>query len=158
MLEFRQAVEGRDHPWKFIGKDMSDGTIRSLGVLTALFQPRMDRRISVIGIEEPELTLHPAAAAVLRDALWDASRSAQVLVTSHSPELLDDRRVQDSELLSVVSEQGMTRIGPVDEVARSALRDRLFTAGELLRANQLAPDSSSGPAAERASLFGEGSA
>jgi predicted ATPase len=154
LLEFRQAVEGRDRPWKFTGKDMSDGTIRSLGVLTALFQPRVDRRISVMGIEEPELTLHPAAAAVLRDALWDASRYAQVLVTSHSPELLDDRRVQESELLSVVSRRGMTQIGPVDEAARSALRDRLLTAGELLRADQLEPDPSSALDPDQLHLFG----
>jgi predicted ATPase len=137
---------------------MSDGTIRSLGVLTALFQSKADRRISVIGIEEPELTLHPAAAAVVRDAIWDASRTAQVLATSHSPELLDDRRVQDSELLSVVSQQGMTRIGPVDEVARSALREHLFTAGELLRADQLAPDLSSVSKLEQVRLFDEESA
>jgi hypothetical protein len=40
----------------------------------------------------------------------------------------------------VESDNNNTRIGPVDKIGRSALRDRLFTAGELLRQNQLAPE------------------
>ena len=35
---------------------------------------------------------------------------------------------------------GETRIAPPDEASRTALRDHLFTTGELLRLNQLAPD------------------
>jgi hypothetical protein len=34
----------------------------------------------------------------------------------------------------------MTHIGPIDEAGRNVLREKLFTAGELLRLNQLAPD------------------
>jgi hypothetical protein len=34
----------------------------------------------------------------------------------------------------------VTQIGPLDEAGRSVLKDKLFTAGELLRQNQLAPD------------------
>ena len=33
----------------------------------------------------------------------------------------------------------MTVIGPVDDAGRSVLREGLFTPGELLRQNQLAP-------------------
>ena len=39
-----------------------------------------------------------------------------------------------------LSEHAETRIGPLDETGRSALRDHLFTAGELLRMDQLHPD------------------
>jgi hypothetical protein len=46
-------------------------------------------RISLIGIDEPEIALHPAAAGVLFDALTEASERVQVLVTSQSPDLLD---------------------------------------------------------------------
>ena len=41
----------------------SDGTVRLLGLLTALYQ---ERPPSLIGIEEPELTIHPGAQACLR--------------------------------------------------------------------------------------------
>ena len=42
--------------------------------------------------------------------------------------------------LAVLSEDGQTRIGPLNEADRSLLRDRLFTAGELLKQGQLTPD------------------
>jgi hypothetical protein len=63
-----------------------------------------------------------------------------VLVTSHSPELLDDGDIPDESILAVVSEHGETRIGPLDATGRSVLRDHLYTPGELLRMDQLRPD------------------
>jgi predicted ATPase len=141
-LMFRQNVVGAEHPWQFGAANMSDGTLRALAVLVALFQASngMASRTPLVGIEEPETALHPAAAGILRDSLWDASRSTQVIVTSHSPELLDDAKLPVEALLAVLSDQGETQIGPVDEGTRQLLRDRLFTAGELLRLNQLRPN------------------
>ena len=43
-------------------------------------------------------------------------------------------------MLAVVANAGETRIAPLDEATRDTMRDRLFTAGELLRLNQIAPD------------------
>jgi predicted ATPase len=139
-LEFRQEVRGANHPWRFLASNMSDGTLRALGVLVALFQTNgsADRRL--VGIEEPEIALHPAAAGILTDGLRDATERVQVLVTSHSPDLLDDKAIPDDSILAVVSEHGETRIGPLDEAGRSVLRDHLYTAGELLRMDQLRPD------------------
>ena len=37
-LEFRQDVAGSRHPWRFLANNMSDGTLRVLGILVALFQ------------------------------------------------------------------------------------------------------------------------
>lgn len=62
------------------------------------------------------------------------------LVTSHSPDLLDNKDIPDNSILAVVSEHGETHIGPLDETGRSVLRDHLYTAGELLRMDQLRPD------------------
>jgi hypothetical protein len=45
-------------------------------------------------------------------------------------------------LLAVDNDGGLTRIGPIDNAGRQMLRDRLFTAGELLRQSQLVPDRS----------------
>ena len=141
-LDFRQEVRGAKHPWRFLASNMSDGTLRALGVLVALFQSNgetMERR-HLVGIEEPESALHPAAAGVLIDSLTDASQLAQVVVTSHSADLLDNDAIPDSSILAVLSEEAETRIGPLDEAGRSTLRDHLFTAGELLRIDQLRPD------------------
>ena len=141
-LDFRQEVRGAKYPWRFPASNMSDGTLRALGVLVALFQgdgESVERR-HLVGIEEPESALHPAAAGVLIDSLTDASQWTQIIVTSHSADLLDNAAIPDTSILAVLSEHAETRIGPLDEAGRSALRDHLFTAGELLRMDQLRPD------------------
>ncbi len=152
-LEFRQHVEGSKDPWRFPAINMSDGTLRALGILVALLQARVEERVRLVGIEEPEVALHPAAAGILRDALRDGSRHAQVIVTSHSPELLDASDVSAEEIVSVVAEKGKTLIARLDEATRSSLRDRLYTAGELLKANQLTPDLDAVPEPKQLRLF-----
>lgn len=139
-LEFRQEMAGAKHPWRFLAQNMSDGTLRALGVLAALFQGNRDYSPTLIGIEEPETALHPAASAALREALNKASGQTQIIVTSHSPDLLDDQLLNADSLLSVSSEMGETRIAPIDQASRDAIRNSLFSAGELLRLNQLTPD------------------
>lgn len=143
-LEFRQQVAGSKDPWRFLASNMSDGTLRALGILVALFQASNDgkQKVPLVGIEEPEVALHPAAAGVLLDSLRDASRNTQVIVTSHSPDLLDDADIDTNSILAVVADGGVTNIGPLDETGRSALKDKLYTAGELLRLNQLLPEKS----------------
>lgn len=138
-LEFRQSVDGAKDPWRFHAQNMSDGTLRALGILVALFQTHARSGIPLVGIEEPETALHPAAARVLMDALKEASQFVQVVVTSHSADLLDDAELEGSQILAVANERGTTRIASVDEATRSVLKDKLFTVGELLRKNQLAP-------------------
>jgi predicted ATPase len=156
-LEFRQDMAGAKHPWHFLAQNMSDGTLRALGVLTALFQGNQDHAPMLIGIEEPETALHPAASAALREALSQASMRSQIIVTSHSPELLDDRSMAPEQLLAVVSEGGETKIAPLDVASGQVMRERLFSAGELLRLNQLAPDEAylQTAAQNQAGLFGE---
>ncbi|MCQ4167052.1 AAA family ATPase [Tahibacter harae] len=139
-LEFRQDVPGARDPWRFTAQNMSDGTLRALGVLTALFQRNDDFAPTLIGIEEPETALHPAASAALREALALASTHTQVIVTSHSPELLDDTSIRDDHILAVSSDAGETRLAPVDGASRKAIREELFSAGELLKLGQLQPD------------------
>jgi predicted ATPase len=142
-LEFRQFVQGQKHPWNFPASSMSDGTLRVLAVLLAVFQTMPGHTQPVpplIGLEEPEVALHPAAAQVLLSALRQASRVRQILVTSHSPDLLDNQDIPAEALLAVDNQNGVTRIGPIDQAGKSALKERLFTPGELLRLNQLTSD------------------
>jgi predicted ATPase len=144
-LEFRQRVGTNKAPWRFMAENMSDGTLRALGVLTALFQSAngADKKPLFVGIEEPEAAVHPGAAGVLRDGLRAASQTTQIAVTSHSPDLLDDKDISDESILAVVNRNGETKIGPLDSAGRTSIRDRLYTAGELLRLNQLEPDPAS---------------
>ena len=125
-----------------LANNVSDGTLRVLGVLVALFQGAgMDSvNAMLVGIEEPEGALHPAAAGVLTDVLLEASERVQVVVISHSAELLDRHTIPLDAIVAVVSEDGETRLAPLDATGRTMLRDHLFTAGELLRLDQLTPD------------------
>ena len=141
-LEFKQDVAGAKHPWRFLVNNMSDGTLRVLGILVALFQENGDaqKRALLVGIEEPEVALHPAAAGVLLDGLRDAADKTQVIITSHSPDLLDDKNLEVESILVVEARAGNTVVAGVHEAGRSALGNRLYTTGELLRLNQLQPD------------------
>jgi predicted ATPase len=132
---------------------MSDGTLRALAVLTAVFQFGDRAPAPLIGIEEPETALHPAAAGLLLDCLREGTRDRQVIVTTHSPDLLDNDEIGAEQLLAVISVDGKTTIGPVDAASRNALRDSLYRAGELLRLGQLEPDQTSLSDAEQLQLF-----
>ena len=141
-LVFTQKVAKAEGTQRFLANNMSDGTLRSLGILVALFQEHRDptKRVLLVGIEEPEIALHPAAAGVLLDALRDAANKTQIIITTHSPDLLDDKEFDPESILAVEARNGVTMIADIDEAARSAVRDRLYTAGELLRINQLQPN------------------
>jgi predicted ATPase len=133
-LRFQQIFASDDRLHEFDSSSMSDGTLRAAGVLTALFSGT-----GVVGIEEPEVALHPAAVGVLMDALRDASDRRQVLASSHSSDLLDVPGIQPSELVAVRFVSGRTVIGPLGPVGAKALDAATFTAGELLRTDQLQP-------------------
>jgi predicted ATPase len=88
----------------------SDGTLRLLGLLVALLQ---DPSPSLVAIEEPELTIHPGALAVLADFMKEAILRTQVLVTTHSPDLID--RLPIESIRAVTAEGGSTKAGMVAE-------------------------------------------
>jgi predicted ATPase len=146
-LEFLQQVKGAKRPWRFSAASMSDGTLRAVGVLAALLQagPKRngDHGVTLVGIEEPEVALHPAATGVLLDALLEASHFVQVIATTHSPDLIDSAEIPTEAILAVRSEADVTQIGPVDEAGRKAVKRGLYTPGELLRSDQLLPDAAS---------------
>jgi predicted ATPase len=154
-IQFRQRVVGSKQPWQFPAINMSDGTLRALAVLTSLFQFGEPERATarLIGIEEPETALHPAAAGLLLDCLREGARERQVVITTHSPDLLDNDAITADQLLAVTAVDGKTTIGRVDAASRQALRDSLYRAGELLRLGQLEPDETSLSNAEQLDLF-----
>ena len=141
-LSFRPKITDNGYRGRFLANNMSDGTLRALGILVALFQGDHDaqKNVTLVGIEDPEIALHPAAAGVLLDALRDAAHKRQVITTTHSPDLLEDKHLDVDSILAVKAYNGNTVIAPVNEVSRSVVRDKLFTIGELLRQDQLQPD------------------
>jgi predicted ATPase len=140
-LEFSQKVKGAQHPWTFHANSMSDGTLRTLGTLVAVMQfYSSEEPVRLVGIEEPETALHPAAAGALMDALREVSANTQVVLTSHSPDLLDKLDPEHERLLVVQATEGETEIGNADSASRDAIRNHLYSAGDLLRMDQLQID------------------
>jgi predicted ATPase len=132
-LEFTQEW-GAKKRLKFEAFSMSDGTLRALGLLTAVYQRPLP---TVLVIEEPEATIHPGALGAILDLLRHASRHMQVVVTTHSPELLDAKWIEDRHLRIVSWRDGATHVSQVAESSRNALQQHLMGAGELLRSNAL---------------------
>lgn len=130
-LQFKQDVgDEKGQPLTFLPSSVSDGTLRVLGVLLAIYQQSRPR---VLGIEEPESTVHPAAAEVLFDAIRHGTRWSQVLVTTHSPEFVEHKGVRIEELRAVEMVHGETIVTELDGPSKEAIRQRLCTPGELLR-------------------------
>lgn len=132
-LEFTQNRVAAE-PVKFEAFSMSDGTLRVLGLITAVFQRPAP---SLLVIEEPEASMHAGALGSILDVLRLASRSMQVVVTTHSPDILDAKWIQARHLRILSWENGVTRIGRVSEGVRTALSKHLMSAGELVRSNAL---------------------
>ena len=111
---------------------ISDGTLRMLGILTALYQ---HPKPAVIALEEPELTVHPGAIPVIADAIKEASRSSQIIVSTHSTELVD--HFEPEQIRAVEMVDGVTRVSPVNAVQVRAVKEKLFTLGELMSSEGL---------------------
>jgi len=118
----------------FEGFSMSDGTLRAIGLLAAVFQRPAP---SLLVVEEPEATIHPGALESVLDLLRHASKHMQVVITTHSPDLLDAKWIADRHLRIVEWNEGATRVAPVSDSTRKALQGHLMGAGELLRSNAL---------------------
>jgi len=144
-LQFKQDV-GLTHPWTFDALNMSDGTLRVLGLLLAVYQPGHH---SVVAIEEPEATVHPAVLEMVVEVLIDAANERQLLLTSHSPDILDQKDLTDNQIRAVTVEESRTLICSLAESSRKAVRERLYTPGELLRSDELKPNVAEAEAAAR---------
>lgn len=132
-LEFTQQGEGMS-ALRLGPHSMSDGTLRTLGLLAAVFQPTLP---SMLIVEEPEATIHPGALGTILDVLRHAARSTQTVVTTHSPDILEARWIEGRHLRIVNWEGGATYVAPVSEATQTALHEHLMDAGELLRGNAL---------------------
>lgn len=129
--EFGHARPGGSTQW-FEAARESDGTLRVAGILTALVQ---QPPLLMIGIEEPEQTVHAGVLPILADFLRSASETTRVVVTTHSPELLDLVPVSGIRVVDRID--GTTRVGRLDEGQQSLVRRRLESPGGLLRTQGL---------------------
>jgi len=134
VAEFKQRAKAQKGKRWFAAAQQSDGTLRVAGLLTALLQTSS---LPVVGIEEPELTVHPGALPMLYDYLRQASELSQILVSTHSPIMLDVVDTEKDAIFVVNRVDGKTDVKQVtnrqlEPVRRSLLRlGDLFVSGDL---------------------------
>jgi predicted ATPase len=112
--------------------DLSDGTLRFLFLLAILANPEPP---ALIAVEEPEIGLHPAMLPIVAEFATDAANRTQVILTTHSPELLDAFRDCCPAATILACLDGETKLGvPTGEQLASWLK--YYRLGEYLRTGE----------------------
>lgn len=131
-LMFFQGTEHGNR--EFMAKQMSDGTLRAFAMLLAIAQPA---RPGFLVIEEPEIAIHLGALQSFIEILQAESQAMQIVLTTHSADIVDS--VPVDALRVVWSDGEQSRVAPVSDHTREVLRSGLITPGALLRADALDP-------------------
>lgn len=107
MQDGRLLLQVKDAPFErpILAKFASDGTLKMLAYLTVLNDPNPPQ---LIGIEEPENQLHPRLLPELAGECRAASARSQLMVTTHSPFLIDALKPEEVWVL-YRDEQGYTK-------------------------------------------------
>ena len=97
--------------------DFSDGTLRLIGLLWTIISSPANG--GVLLLEEPELSLNAAVVQKLASLLAMAQRgtSMQVILSTHSPELLDDEGIRPGEVLVLRVTSDATVANQLSEIA-----------------------------------------
>ncbi len=113
--------EGGDYRWvslkmkgqEYSLREVSDGTLQILLLSALLFG---SDKMSVLGIDEPELNLHPAWLRVVASWMMRANSAEQIFVSTHSSDLLDafteGFRTGEVHLLVFNQEGEVKRVSP----------------------------------------------
>ncbi len=113
---------------------MSDGTLKFLSLLAALFHPSPP---PLMCIEEPEAGLHPDALQLVAEALLEASASMQLIVTTHSDALVDALTDRPESVL--VCERDFDNGTQMKRLSKEDLKEWLedYTLGQLWRKGEI---------------------
>jgi predicted ATPase len=108
MPDGRLLLQIKDAPFDqpILSRFASDGTLKMLSYLVALYDPDPPR---FIGIEEPENFLHPRLLPELAEECRKASEHSQLLVTTHSPFFLNSAKPNEVRVL-YRDEKGYTQV------------------------------------------------
>ncbi|MFH0938365.1 MAG: AAA family ATPase [Planctomycetota bacterium] len=107
----------------------SEGFRRFLAHLIALYQSPPKQTLV---FEEPEKGIHPGALAALAEQLkaCPKARRGQVIITTHSPELLDKFPVDNIRIVERSNYE--TQIGSVTVEQMQSIKESLMSTGEML--------------------------
>lgn len=120
-LELRRDVRGRYEHWRPQGawqteERFSDGTLRLMGLLWASLAGS-----GPLLLEEPELSLHPDVVRFIPQMFARIQRRSgrQILISTHSTDLLRDDGIGLDEVLLLEPETEGTSVQPASSYGRS---------------------------------------
>ncbi len=127
------------HNGYITARDLSDGTMLTLGLLCILHGPK---RPALLCLEEPETGLHPRRLRWLFDRManlaypLEGQKRTQILLTTHSPDLVDLFK-DTPESIHVVDQQTQaggihsTRITPLPKILEKLHTDPNISVGHV---------------------------
>jgi predicted ATPase len=145
-------LRGRYYHWRPKGawqseEQFSDGTLRLLGLLWAVLDGS-----GPLLLEEPELSLHPDVVRFLPPMFSSMQRRTgrQVLVSSHSADLLRDEGIALNEILLLKPDKEGTRV----ELASDLKNARALVEGGVPLPDAVLPETRP-PRPQQLALFGD---
>ena len=113
---------------------LSDGTLRLLCLLAVLLDPTAP---PLVCIEEPEIGLHPDAIRMIGELLVEASERMQLIVTTHSPALVDALTAKpESAIVCERDFDGFTQLRRLQKADLDEWLER-YSLGELWRKGEI---------------------
>lgn len=94
---------------------LSEGTLRFLWLITSLLSPAIP---PLLMVDEPEVSLHPELLMLLAAVLQDAAANSQILVATHSPDLI--RWLRPEQVLVMDKIDGATSVTWADSLNLAA--------------------------------------
>ena len=112
---------------------LSDGTLRWLSLLTILLHPDPP---PLVCIEEPELGLHPDMIQPLAKLLLSAAERMQLVVTTHSDDLIDEMSANPAAIIVCEKHLGSSVFRRLDAGQLSEWLER-YRLGQLWRTGEI---------------------
>jgi len=140
-LEFPPAEDQRVQMrirWKSLrnshsAADLSEGTLKFLMLIAVLANPN---RGELVAIDEPETYLHPSMFPIIAELATEASKSSQIIFTTHSPEFLTAIGVQDPTTAVLQNVGGETKLNTLDQQEMKRWLEK-YKLGELFMSGDL---------------------
>jgi len=107
-----------------------DGVISltTMSLMKHLSEESLGGKLLILSIEEPESHLHPEAIHGLRQVLKDISKEQQVIITTHSPILVEREQVSQNIIVRNGRAEKARRIEQIREALGIQLADNLVGA------------------------------
>jgi len=119
--------------WIMPAARLSDGTMEWLALLAILLDPLPPK---VVCLDEPDLGLHPDIIPTLADLLVDRSKYMQIILTTHSDELVDALTDRPESVVVCEKKEGTTTFCRLIKSELSTWLQK-YSLGELWNSGQI---------------------